>query len=171
MLHCAATISIVAVSVAIAIVNVCMVNVPKEAVVVIDDEAIIYVVNVPNKAVVEVTDQETVRDHIVGEEVACEGAARYKEIVRCTRVAEVVGQSLVGDGDGAEANVTYQDFIIKVKAIVLTVEPIIDTVVYAVELVVKTVDTITIAVTLIFGHGGSGQSHQHSHHHGDYPKN
>jgi hypothetical protein len=184
MLHCAATSSIVAVSVAIAIVSVCMVNVPKEAVVVIDDEAIIYVVNVPNKAVVEVTDQEIVRDHIVGEEVTREDTARNKEGVRCTRAAQSVGQSLIGEQEGAGVNVTYQDFIIKVKAIVEAIEPIIDTVVYTVDLIIDTVVytvapvvavvvlAIVVAVTVVvFGHGGSGQSHQHSRHHGDYPKN
>jgi hypothetical protein len=142
------------------------------------------IVEVPDEAVVEVADQEIVRDYIVGKEVACEDTARYKEVVRCTRVAEVVGQSLVGDGDGAEANVTYQDFIIKVKAIVEAIEPIIDTIVYTVDLIIDTVVytvapvvavvvlAIVVAVTVVvFGHGGSGQSHQHSRHHGDYPKN
>jgi hypothetical protein len=155
------------------------------------------IVEVPDEAVVEVADQEIVRDYIVGKEVACEDTARYKEVVRCTRVAEVVGQSLVGDGDGAEANVTYQDFI-KVKAIVEAIEPIIDTIVYTVDLIIDTVVytvapvvavvvlaivvavtvvavvvlAIVVAVTVVvFGHRGGGQSHQHSHHHGDYPKN
>ena len=76
---------------AIAIV-VCMVNVPKEAIVVVDKEGVVKVVDV-KKAIVEVANQHVVRDYIIVEEVAGEDTARYEEAVRCTRAAQVVHKS------------------------------------------------------------------------------
>jgi hypothetical protein len=79
--------------VAIAIV-VRMVNVPKEAIVVVDNEGVVEVVDV-KKAIVEVANQHVVRDHIIVEEVAGEDTARYEEAVWCTRAARVVNKNAI----------------------------------------------------------------------------
>ena len=79
--------------VAIAIV-VCMVNVPKEAIVVVDNEGVVEVVDV-KKAIVEVANQHVVRDYIIVEEVAGEDTARYEEAVWCTRAAQVVNKNAI----------------------------------------------------------------------------
>jgi hypothetical protein len=71
---------------------VCMVNVPREAIIVVDNEGMVKVVDV-KKVIVEVANQDIVHDYIIVEEVAGEDTARYEEAVRCARAAQVVNKN------------------------------------------------------------------------------